>query len=332
MLPVVRFSWPLLQEMCGGIPRGLPQLLSGQLLGLGLPVSSFAFSHLSAVTSRVQLPLRASSQPALGPVFPALREVVCVPDRRLCAFMFVPARAAFAWCVPKRGHSLLRHFGDSWGVEGLLCPLVCCREGSQGTSAALGLHPKFTLSSLQLSSCLCKQLFCAPLALLPVLAAGCGGHALARGRSPQSLGWSPGLLGAVTISPFTGRPETRVHRHQPARNNVHPDCPHHLDLHAGQQRPLLPHHQLPGASVCQHQPQCRHQCQRDRAEDHRSQRRHLRGPHAHPHRLHPHVRSVPEGRTEGSPLHPCFGACCCSPQGRADPVAGVRQSGFAALR
>lgn len=152
--------------------------------------SSFAFSHLSPVTSSIQLPLRANSQPILGPVFPALREVVCVPDRRLCAFMFVPARAAFAWCVPKGGYSLLRHFGDSWGVERLLGPLVCCREGSQGTSVALGPHPKFTLSSLQLSSCLCKQLFSAPLALLPVLAAGCGGHGLARGDNPQGLGWS----------------------------------------------------------------------------------------------------------------------------------------------
>lgn len=144
-------------------------------------VSRFAFSHLSSVTSSVQLLLRARSLLVLGLVFPALREVVCVPDRRLYAFIFVPARAAFAWCVPKRGYSLLRHFGDSWGLERLLCPLVCCREGSQGTSMALGQHLKFMWSSLQLSSCLCKQLFSAPLALLHVLAAGCGGYGLERG-------------------------------------------------------------------------------------------------------------------------------------------------------
>lgn len=155
-------------------------------------MSRFAFSHLSPVTSSVQLPLRASSQLVL--VFPALREVVCVPDRRLCAFMFVPARAAFAWCVPKRAYSLLRHFGDSWGGERLLGPLVCCREGSQGTCVALGLHPKFTRSSLQLSSCLYKQLFSAPLALLHVLAARCGGYGLAKRCNLQSLVWSHGLV------------------------------------------------------------------------------------------------------------------------------------------
>lgn len=143
-------------------------------------VSRFAFRHLSPVTSSVQLLLRASFQLVLGRVFPALREVVCVSDRRLYAFIFVPARAAFPWCVPKRGCSL-RHFGDSWGVEQLPCPLVCCREGSQGISVALGQHPKFMWSSLQLSSCLCKQLFSAPLALLHVLAAGCEGYGLAKG-------------------------------------------------------------------------------------------------------------------------------------------------------
>lgn len=143
--------------------------------------------------------------------------------------------------------AILRHFGDSWGGEGLLCPLACCREGSQGTCVALGLHPKFTLSSLQLSSCLYKQLFSAPLALLHVLAAGCGGYGLAKGYSLQSLVWSHGqmshgLVRAVTTSPFAGCPETCVHRHQPAGNNVHPDSPDHLDLHAGQQWPVIPHH------------------------------------------------------------------------------------------
>lgn len=61
-------------------------------------------------------------------------------------FVSVPAKAAFASCVPKRGCSL-RGCGDSWGGKGLPHSLVSCREVSQGTCVALGLCPRFMLSS-----------------------------------------------------------------------------------------------------------------------------------------------------------------------------------------
>lgn len=117
-------------------------------------VSRVGLTHLSLAAFGVQLPLRASSQLVLGHVFPAIREVVCIPDRRQCVCLYVcPCKHCFCLLCARKRFSPLRGFGDSWGGEGLLCPLASHREVSQGTCVALGLYPRYTLSSLQLSSC-----------------------------------------------------------------------------------------------------------------------------------------------------------------------------------
>lgn len=150
VLPLPKF-FPLLQEICGSIPQGLPKQLSG--LGLGIPGVQ-GWPYLSLAAFGAQLPLRASSQLVLCHVFPAIREVVCVPDRRQCVCLYVcPCKHCFCLFCARKRFSPLRGFGDSWGGEGLLCPLVSHREVSQGTCVALGLYPRYTLSSLQLSSC-----------------------------------------------------------------------------------------------------------------------------------------------------------------------------------
>lgn len=119
------------------------------------------------------------------------------------AFTSVPARTGFASCVPKRGCSLLRGYGDSWGGEGLLRPLVSCREVSQGTCVALGLYPRFMLSSRQLSSC-CMighglLMFVQATPLCYPGSARCAGsrlwgYGLAGGCNLWSLVWSHGQM------------------------------------------------------------------------------------------------------------------------------------------
>lgn len=114
-------------------------------------------------------------------------------------YMSVPARTGFACKVPKRGCSLLGGCRNSWGGEGLLHPLVSCRKVSQGTCVALSLYPRFTLSSLQLSSChiswqspqVCTSISSLLLWLCSVC---CQGYGLAWGCNLWSLVWSCGQL------------------------------------------------------------------------------------------------------------------------------------------
>lgn len=67
-------------------------------------VSGFGLTHLSLAAFGVQLHLRASSQLVLGHVFPAIKEVVCAPDRRQCVCLYVcPCKDCFCLlCAKKR--------------------------------------------------------------------------------------------------------------------------------------------------------------------------------------------------------------------------------------
>lgn len=136
-------------------------------------MSRFVFSHLSPVTSIVQLPLRANSQLVLGRVFPALREVVCVPDRRLYAFMFVPARAAFAWCVPKRGCSLLRHSGSPGEWDSCFVPWCAVGKALRGL-----LWPWARIQSLRRALSSSPRVCASSSPLLPWLCSTCWQQAL----------------------------------------------------------------------------------------------------------------------------------------------------------
>lgn len=84
---------------------------------------------------------------------------------------------------------------------------------------------------------------------------------------------------------FPGHSEASIHCCQPAgQHQCSGHGAHHLHLHAGEQRTLLPNHQLLGSRLCQQQRRD-HQHQRDRAEE----RSCLWRSHA-PRGLHLHVR------------------------------------------
>lgn len=133
---------------------------------------------------------------------------------------------------------------------------------------------------------------------------GCG---VMRGKAVLCLGDTLDFTWLfLIVLLFAGLPETCIHGHQLAGNNVdNPDGTYHLYFHAGQQWPLVPHHQLPSASLCQCQPQHGHQCQRNSAENHWNQCGGLWRANADTHRLHPHARSVSLLPMETFSASPC---------------------------
>jgi len=85
------FPWPGSPLCSGGFVEAFPRACQSSCQGWvrASPVSGFGLAHLSRAAFGVQLPLRASSRLVLGRVFPAIREVVCVPDRRQCVCLYV---------------------------------------------------------------------------------------------------------------------------------------------------------------------------------------------------------------------------------------------------
>lgn len=87
--------------------------------------------------------------------------------------MFVPARAAFAWCVPKRGCSLLRHSGSPGEWDSCFVPWCAVGKALRGL-----LWPWARIQSLRRALSSSPRVCASSSPLLPWLCSTCWQQAL----------------------------------------------------------------------------------------------------------------------------------------------------------